>query len=193
MKVVFISIARVLATFDILPPVDENGEPQMPSAKFTKEIIRYGEASHSLLCSADLISSGQSSHAVRLYRKTPNRKFDDSCHGGVGESIMIHNCLHTFPSFFLSSVRLVFMLFIVCLRAQKSVQQTESNTGGDICREPPQIFARGYSWDVTEISGRYFAGYVLRTEVSCFAPQRAVIPFGFAGFFFCNPFLGLDM
>ena len=100
MKVVFISIARVLATFDILPPVDENGEPQMPSAKFTKEIIRYGEASHSLLCSADLISSGQSSHAVRLHRKTSKRKFDDSCHGGVGESTMIHNCLHVFPSFF---------------------------------------------------------------------------------------------
>ena len=56
MKVVFISIARVLATFDILPPVDENGEPQMPSAEFTKEVIRYGGALHPLRCSVDPIS-----------------------------------------------------------------------------------------------------------------------------------------
>ena len=129
MKVVFISIARVLATFDILPPVDENGKPRMPPAEFTKELIRYGEVSHPLRCSADLISSGQSSHAVRLYRKTSNRKFDDSCHGGVGESTMIHTCLDIFPSFF-PSVCFVSVIFIVRLRAQKPAQQTQSNTEG---------------------------------------------------------------
>ncbi|KAF9646708.1 cytochrome P450 [Thelephora ganbajun] len=38
-KVVFIAIARVLATFDILPPVDENEKVQMPRAEFTRELV----------------------------------------------------------------------------------------------------------------------------------------------------------
>jgi len=34
-------IARVLATFDILPPVDENGKARMPSEEFTDDLVRY--------------------------------------------------------------------------------------------------------------------------------------------------------
>ena len=45
-KVVFISIARVLATFDILPPVDEKGEPRLLQAEFTKDLVSYVKALH---------------------------------------------------------------------------------------------------------------------------------------------------
>jgi len=38
-KVVFISIARILAVFDILPPVDENGWARVPPAEFTKDLV----------------------------------------------------------------------------------------------------------------------------------------------------------
>jgi hypothetical protein len=40
-KVVFIVMARVLATFDLLPPVDETGKPRMPQAEFSPELVRY--------------------------------------------------------------------------------------------------------------------------------------------------------
>ena len=33
-------MARVLATFDLLPPVDENGKPRMPQAEFSPELVR---------------------------------------------------------------------------------------------------------------------------------------------------------
>lgn len=60
MKVVFIVIARVLATFDILPPVDENGKARMPSEEFTDDLIRYAGchvilwySSHGILSDVD--------------------------------------------------------------------------------------------------------------------------------------------
>lgn len=34
-------IARVLATFDILPPLDEDGKARMPSEEFTDDLVRY--------------------------------------------------------------------------------------------------------------------------------------------------------
>lgn len=41
MRVVYIVIARILATFDILPPVDENGKARMPREDFTDDLVRY--------------------------------------------------------------------------------------------------------------------------------------------------------
>ena len=43
MKVVFIATARILATFDVLPPVDENGNIRMPPAEFTRDLVRYAK------------------------------------------------------------------------------------------------------------------------------------------------------
>ena len=33
-------VARVLATFDILPPVDDAGRPKIPEAKYQKGMVR---------------------------------------------------------------------------------------------------------------------------------------------------------
>ena len=49
LKVVFIAIARILATLDILPLVDENGKPRVPQAAFTQELIWYANR-HVLFC-----------------------------------------------------------------------------------------------------------------------------------------------
>ena len=34
------TVARVLATFDILPPVDDAGRPMIPEAKYQKGMVR---------------------------------------------------------------------------------------------------------------------------------------------------------
>jgi hypothetical protein len=34
------TIARILSTFDILPPVDKDGRPSIPEARFDKSMIR---------------------------------------------------------------------------------------------------------------------------------------------------------
>ena len=40
LRMLFLTIARILATFDILPPVDENGCPKIPEAKYNKSLLR---------------------------------------------------------------------------------------------------------------------------------------------------------
>ena len=37
----FLTVARILATFDILPPVDENGHPRFPEVSYTKTLLRW--------------------------------------------------------------------------------------------------------------------------------------------------------
>ena len=39
-RVLCLTIARILATFDILPPVDENGNPRIPEARYHNTLIR---------------------------------------------------------------------------------------------------------------------------------------------------------
>lgn len=103
-KVVFISIARVLAAFDILPPVDEKGEPRMLQAEFTKDLVSYVKALH---LSSQTLQTGyltrlppfffeQSSRAIRVHCKTPIREVGDAYCGGVGEILIKYTYLRVF-------------------------------------------------------------------------------------------------
>ena len=40
LQLLYIAVARILATFDILPPVDEDGRPMVPEARFKKTLLR---------------------------------------------------------------------------------------------------------------------------------------------------------
>jgi len=116
---VFISIARILAVFEILPPVDENGWAQVPPAEFTKDLVRYAKASHpsryhSQGILPDPILFEQPSSAVRLRRKTSIREVGDAYRGGVGEVFIKLTCLHVFI-FHLCVLYHVF-LYVLALR-----------------------------------------------------------------------------
>ena len=40
LRLLYLTIARILTTFDILPPVDEDGRPRIPEARFGRELLR---------------------------------------------------------------------------------------------------------------------------------------------------------
>jgi len=40
LQLLYIAVARILSTFDILPPVDEDGRPVIPEARFKKTLLR---------------------------------------------------------------------------------------------------------------------------------------------------------
>jgi hypothetical protein len=40
LRMLCFTVARILATFDILPPVDDNGCPRIPEAKYHKTLVR---------------------------------------------------------------------------------------------------------------------------------------------------------
>ena len=40
LRMLCLTIARILATFDILPPVDDNGRPSIPEGGYHKTLVR---------------------------------------------------------------------------------------------------------------------------------------------------------
>ena len=89
-------IARILATFDILPTVGENGEPLVPRAEFIQELIRY--AKHRFLSKFGIVSRNrsppqQSSRPVRVHRETSFRKSVDAHQVLIGEVFMTMTCV----------------------------------------------------------------------------------------------------
>ena len=54
LRMLHFTIARILATFDILPPVGDDGRPKIPEVKYNKSIIR---SVHSSGCGTGLIQS----------------------------------------------------------------------------------------------------------------------------------------
>ena len=40
-RMLHLTIARTLAVFDILPPVDENGHSRLPEARYNNVLVRY--------------------------------------------------------------------------------------------------------------------------------------------------------
>ena len=54
LRMLHFTIARILATFDILPPVGDDGRPMIPEAKYGKSILR---SVHNSGCGTGLIQS----------------------------------------------------------------------------------------------------------------------------------------
>lgn len=52
-SMLFISMARILAAFDIRPAKDENGEEVIPDIKFNSSIVRYVSS----YCASQLLAS----------------------------------------------------------------------------------------------------------------------------------------
>ena len=40
LRMLYLTVARVLATFDILPPVDKDGCPRIPEARYNETLVR---------------------------------------------------------------------------------------------------------------------------------------------------------
>ena len=54
LRMLHFTIARILATFDILPPVGDDERPKIPEAKYSKSLIR---SVHSSGCGTGLIQN----------------------------------------------------------------------------------------------------------------------------------------
>ena len=54
LRMLHFTLARILATFDILPPVGDDGRPKIPEAKYGKSILR---SVHNSGCGTGLIQS----------------------------------------------------------------------------------------------------------------------------------------
>ena len=40
LRMLYLAVARILATFDILPPVGKDGRPRVPEARYNKPLPR---------------------------------------------------------------------------------------------------------------------------------------------------------
>lgn len=39
LRMLYFTIARILATFDIIPPIDDDGRPRIPEVRYNKKVI----------------------------------------------------------------------------------------------------------------------------------------------------------